>query len=58
MTDYENMTQEDFNRILIILVNQVPASNLLSIPGVSELVAEDFNNHVLEYWGQEQESHV
>lgn len=54
MTDYSKMKSEDFDRILIILVNQNPAGNLLHIPGVYELVAEDYNNDVLEYWGQEK----
>ena len=53
--DYSEMTNEDFDRILVILVNQSPAANLLSIPGVAELVSEDYNNAVLEYYDQEQE---
>lgn len=56
MGDYNKMTNDDFVRILAILVNQSPASHLLSIPGVYELVSEDYNNMVLEYWDQEQET--
>ena len=56
MDKYKNMKQEDFDRILIELVNQSPAGNLLSIPGVYELVSEDYNNMVLDYWEQEQEN--
>lgn len=56
MKDYSEMTHDDFTRILQALVNQSPASNLLLIPGVSELVAEDYNNMVLEYWDNEQET--
>ena len=55
MNDYSEMTNEDFDRILVELVNQSPAANLLQIPGVYELVAEDFNNMVLDYYSQEQE---
>ena len=55
MRKYNEMTQEDFDRILMVLVNQNTASYLLNIPGVYELVAEDYNNMVLEYWEQEQE---
>ena len=58
MTDYSKMTQEDFERILIKLVNQSPASYLLDIPGVLELVAEDYNNNILEHWQQEQETEI
>ena len=53
---YKLMTNEDFDRILKTLVNQSPAANLLSIPGVYEAVSEDYNNAVLEYWEQEQET--
>ena len=55
MDKYKNMTNDDFGRILNILVNQSPASHLLMIPGVYELVSEDYNNMVLEYWEQEKE---
>ena len=48
------MSNDDFVRILIVLVNQSPASYLLSIPGVYEAVSEDYNNMVLEYWEYEQ----
>lgn len=50
MTDYSKMTQEDFDRILITLIDRSSAGNLLHIPGVYELVAESYNNDVLDYW--------
>ena len=56
MTDYSKMTNDDFARILNELVNQSPASDLFNIPGIYELVSEDYNNMVLEYWQQEQET--
>ena len=56
MKNYSKMTQDDFDRILTELVNQSPASYLLDIPGVYEVVSEDYNNMVLEYWDNEQET--
>ena len=50
------ITHKEFVRILGILIDQSPASNLLSVPGVYEVVSEDYNNAVIEYWEQEQES--
>lgn len=48
-----NIPQEEFDDILIKIINQSPASQLLNIPGVYELVAEDYNNEVLDYYEQE-----
>jgi hypothetical protein len=51
---YADMTNADFDRILIDLVNQEPASNLVQyIPGVYELVSEHFNNEILTIWENE-----
>lgn len=47
---YDDMGQDEFNGVLFDLVNKEPASNLLTIPGVYELVAEEFNNDVLNEW--------
>ena len=54
MTDYSDITQDDFNEILAILLNQVPAADLLHIPGIFEILSEEYNNVVLEYWEQRQ----
>ena len=56
MTDYSKMTNDDFARILNELVNRSPASDLFNIPGIYELVSEDYNNMGLEYWQQEKET--
>ena len=55
MTDYSKLATEDFERILFDLVNQNPASFLLNIPGIYEIIAEDYNNEVLAHWKIEQE---
>ena len=54
---YAAMTDADFDRIMIDLVNKEPASNLIQfVPGVYELVAEHFNNEILTVWETEQET--
>jgi hypothetical protein len=55
MGHYNKMTVEDFLRILADLINDEPASALLSVPGVYELVAEHYNNDVLGQWEKENE---
>lgn len=54
MSDYSNMKQEDFDRLLLAILRDTPASSLLAVAGVYEVVAEHFNNDVLALWDQEQ----
>ena len=54
MGDYSKMTDDDFDRILLELVEEEKASTLLQIPGVYEVVSEYFNNEVLSMWDDEQ----
>lgn len=54
MTDYSKMKQEDFDRILEQVVSEEIAGNLLTIPGVYEVLSEHFNNEVLDRWEREQ----
>lgn len=57
MTDYSKMTQEDFDTILVELLQAEPhAGVLLHIPGIYEIVAEEYNNAVLDEWKRRQES--
>ena len=51
------ITTEDFDRLLGEVINDenVPASQLLSVPGVYEILAEYYNNDVLDAWKAEQE---
>ena len=54
MADYSKMTQEDFDRLLgAVMDEDGPASNLLTIPGIYEVVSEHYNNDVLDRWGKE-----
>ena len=43
------MTDEDFNEILKRIMNEEGA-NMLSIPGVYELVSEYYNNDIIDEW--------
>ena len=48
-----NISNEKFADILIRIVNESLASNLFTIPGVYELVAEEYNNDVLSAYKEE-----
>uniref|UniRef100_A0A6M3JXJ9 Uncharacterized protein n=1 Tax=viral metagenome TaxID=1070528 RepID=A0A6M3JXJ9_9ZZZZ len=54
MGNYSKMTNEDFDRILAEIMNESPASHLLTVPGVYEAVSEHFNNDVLAKWDEER----
>jgi len=56
MTDYNEMTQQDFDEILLSLVGEMYAGDILYMPGVYEIVAEELNNEVLDLWRERQES--
>ena len=51
---YNKMKQEDFYRILETIIRKQPASVLITIPGLYEVISEHFNNEVLEEWEKEQ----
>jgi hypothetical protein len=53
---YEKMTQGDFNRHLEQILAGKSAKEILLIPGVYEILAEHFNNEVLDRWDAEQEA--
>ena len=56
MTDYSKMTQNDFNERLAMILSDIKASNLLDIPGIYEILSEEFHNEVLDHWKSEQEN--
>lgn len=56
MDRFARMTSDDFDAILAEIMNQAPASSLLSIPGVYECVAEHYNNEVLARWDRDNPS--
>ena len=51
-------TQEDFDENLKdILEEDVSTGELLSIPGIYEILSEHFNNDVLDRWQQQTEQY-
>ena len=56
MTDYSKMTQEDYDSILIEILKQKRASQLIVLPGIYEIVSEEFNNEILKIWEQRQKT--
>ena len=50
MQDYSDCTQEEFNAVLLAILDNMKASDLLTIPGIYEILAEEFNNEVLDQW--------
>lgn len=54
MSRYAKMTQEDFDRHLLRVLNSMTPVQILAIPGVYEVVSEELNNEVLDAWLVEQ----
>ncbi len=53
MTDidpYADLTHEKFDLILLEIVGEQSSGQLLAIEGIYEILAEHFNNAVLEDW--------
>ena len=50
MENYDKLTDEEFDEILVKLIEDTPARELIQIPGVYEAVSEYFNNDVLDIW--------
>lgn len=51
MTDYSKITQEQFNEALGSILSDMNGEQLLSIPGIYEVLSEHFNNDALaEAW--------
>jgi len=55
MGKYDDMTQEDFKKHLHRVLADQSANDMLLVPGVYEILAEHFNNAVLESWEAERE---
>lgn len=47
---YKDLDQEQYDRILVGILDEGKASALLSVAGVYEAVREEFNNEVLKRW--------
>ena len=56
MKDYSKMTTEEFDNILTEILQAEPhAGTVLHIPGIYEILAEYYNNAVLDEWARQQE---
>ncbi len=51
------MTTDEFDGILEGIVDMMTPAQILSIPGIYEILAEELNNDVLDTWeyGKEQD---
>ena len=56
MTDYSQMTDEEFDLELSEIINEdCVAYDLLQIPGIYEILSEHFHNEVLDRWEQKRQ---
>ena len=44
------LTKEEFNKILLEFLEGQTMQNILDIPEAYEVLAEEFNNEVIEIW--------
>lgn len=54
MSRYSKIKQEEYDSILIDILENITVSELLDIPGVYEAVSEEYNNEVLKIWEEQQ----
>jgi hypothetical protein len=54
--DTEDMSNRDFDRILLDVLSEQSTVALLRIPGIYEIVSEEFNNEVITRWENEQDN--
>lgn len=52
--DYSKLTDEEYDRILVGIIGDIPAGSLIQIPGAYEVFSEHFNNDVLSVWEERQ----
>lgn len=55
MANYKWVTDQMFDQKLAEILDRSPASHLLFIPGVYEVLSEEFNNTVLDELEAERE---
>lgn len=53
MVDYSTMTDGDFYKYLIRLLEDLRGTDLLQVPGVYDIVSEHYNNDVLYLWAED-----
>jgi len=52
---YAEITQEDFDKRLLDLVEYMTADEIISVPGISEILSEYHNNEILEDYENEND---
>jgi hypothetical protein len=50
-----SITTEDFDKFLMQIVAEQSSLALLHIPGIYEILCEEFNNDVIRLWEQTRE---
>lgn len=48
--DYSELTDDEFDALVVELAEKDGAANVVTIPGVWEVVREHYNNAALELW--------
>ena len=54
MVDFSKLSDIEFDKILMSILSETKASEMISVPGFYEIASEEFNNEVLNRWEQEQ----
>lgn len=50
--DYSHMTDQEFMEELVAIVKWLSTAELFAISGIYEILAEEFNNEVLDAWAE------
>ena len=50
MSKHRPITQEEFDILLDSVLKGIKANTLLTIPGIYEILSEEYNNTVLQIW--------
>lgn len=53
MADFSKMTDDEFDSILTQIVGQMNGGQVLSYPGVYEVLREELNDDVLDKWAND-----
>jgi len=58
MSEYEDLTNDEFAVLLLEVLEDVPKSQIVFRDGIYEILAEEYNNDVLELWKERQQDKV
>ena len=50
MDKYKDLTQDIFSELLSDIIHDMSANEILAVPGVHSIMAEELNNEVLELY--------